>query len=132
MRIVDQVLSREELNALIGVADCYISLHRSEGFGITMAEAMSLEKPVIATGFSGNTDFMTASNSFLVNYELVEIEQDHGPYKKGWLWAEPDVNHAAEFMRKVYENKALAKRIGKVRWGQKVLETLIEEILKKD
>jgi hypothetical protein len=78
-----------------------------------MAEAMSLEKPVIATGFSGNIDFMTGTNSFLVNYDLVEITQDHGPYKRGWSWAEPDVNHAAELMRRVYDNKALAKRVGR-------------------
>ena len=66
-----------------------------------MAEAMALGKPVIATGYSGNTDFMNDDNSFLVRYRLVEIEDDHGPYTRGFKWAEPDLEHAAELMRRV-------------------------------
>ena len=54
--------------ALFARADCYVSLHRAEGFGLTLAEAMALGKPVIATGFSGNTDFMTPANSYLVDW----------------------------------------------------------------
>ena len=68
-----------------------------------MAEAMVLGKPVIATGYSGNTDFMNENNSFLVRYRLVEIEHDHGPYTRGFKWAEPDLEHAAQLMRQVQD-----------------------------
>jgi glycosyltransferase involved in cell wall biosynthesis/SAM-dependent methyltransferase len=113
VRVLTDVLPREDLNALIGLADCYVSLHRSEGFGLTLAEAMSLGKPVIATGYSGNTDFMTASNSFPVRYELVELDRDHGPYRKGCVWAEPSVEHAAELMRHVFEEPEAARAVGR-------------------
>ena len=63
--------------------DAYVSLHRSEGIGLTIAEAMGLGKPVIATGWSGNTDFMDVSNAFPVGYRLVEIEENVGPYHGG-------------------------------------------------
>jgi GT2 family glycosyltransferase/glycosyltransferase involved in cell wall biosynthesis len=121
--IIDEVLSREEINTLIGLADCYVSLHRSEGFGLTLAEAMSLEKPVIATGYSGNIDFMTPANSLLVKYKLVELDQDHGPYKKGNVWADPDIQHTAELMRFVYEKPDQAREIGR-RARQDVLRHL--------
>ena len=111
--IIDRYLYRDEVNALISSCDSYVSLHRSEGFGLTMAEAMYLGKPVIATGFSGNTDFMNMNNSYLVKYRLVPIEKDVGPYKKGCLWAEPDIKHAAELMRYVYQNGSVAKEIGR-------------------
>jgi hypothetical protein len=77
-----------------------------------MAEAMYLGKPVIATGWSGNLDFMNVNNSFLVKYRLIELEQDHGVYEKGNVWADADVNHAAELMRYVYENRDAACRVG--------------------
>lgn len=111
--IIEQYLYRDEVNALISLADAYISLHRSEGFGLTMAEAMFLGKPVIATGFSGNTDFMNINNSFLVKYKLIPLDKDIGPYKRGCLWADPDIGHAAELMRSVYENRELAKEVGR-------------------
>jgi hypothetical protein len=74
---------------------------------------MSLAKPVIATSYSGNLDFMTPANSFLVRYDLVELERDHGPYKKGSVWADPDLDHAAELMRFVYERRKAAKEVGR-------------------
>jgi glycosyltransferase involved in cell wall biosynthesis len=97
VRIIDGVLSREQTVALMKAADCYVSLHRSEGFGLTMAEAMSLAKPVIATAYSGNMEYMTPGNSFLVKYTLTGIDGEYGPYKTG-VWAEPDLEHAAELM----------------------------------
>ena len=112
-QVIDQVLSREEINTLIRLSDCYVSLHRSEGFGLTIAEAMTLEKPVVATAYSGNMDFMTTGNSFPVNYRLVELDRDHGPYRKGNVWAEPDMEHAAELMRFVYENRDRANEIAR-------------------
>jgi 2-polyprenyl-3-methyl-5-hydroxy-6-metoxy-1,4-benzoquinol methylase/glycosyltransferase involved in cell wall biosynthesis len=111
IRILDKVSSRHEVSSLMSAADCYVSLHRSEGFGLTMAEAMSLGKPVIATGYSGNMEYMTAANSYLVKYELIPIATPHGPYHTG-EWADPDLDHAASLMRFVFENPGAAKEVG--------------------
>jgi glycosyltransferase involved in cell wall biosynthesis len=113
VKIIKGVLSRIEINSLLNACDCYVSLHRSEGFGLTMAEAMSLGKPVIATAYSGNMDFMSPSNSFLVNHRLVKLEQDYPPYQKGAMWAEPDNDHAAELMRRVVRDRTLARDRGR-------------------
>jgi glycosyltransferase involved in cell wall biosynthesis len=111
--VVDRVLERSELNSLMDLCDCYVSLHRSEGFGLTMAEAMALGKPVIATAYSANTEFMNSGNSFPVRYELVRLDRDHGPYFRGGVWAEPSVEHAAELMRYVYEDPAAAAEVAR-------------------
>jgi glycosyltransferase involved in cell wall biosynthesis len=110
--VIDRVLSREESYGLMNLCDCYVSLHRSEGFGLTMAEAMLLGKPVIATAYSGNLDFMTADNSLLVDYERVPIAADLVVYKRGSTWAEPSVEHAAAWMRWAYENPVQARALG--------------------
>ena len=110
--IIDRVMTGDEVQALMQQADCYVSLHRSEGFGLTIAEAMGMGKPVIATAYSGNTDFMTPWNSYSVKYNLVEIDHDHGPYKKGYVWADPDLDHTAYLMRRVYDNREEALKIG--------------------
>jgi glycosyltransferase involved in cell wall biosynthesis len=89
-----------------------VSLQRSEGFGLTLAEAMSLEKPVIATAYSGNLDFMTPANSLLVKYTLTKLDPAYGSYPKGAVWAEPDLDHAAELMRRVYEDRPAAQEVG--------------------
>ncbi|UCH34628.1 MAG: glycosyltransferase [Armatimonadota bacterium] len=109
--IIDRYLDRDVINGLMQRCDCYVSLHRSEGFGITPAQAMHLGKPVVATAYSGNVDFMRPDNSYLVRYRLAEIDKDHGPYKKGWLWAEPDVDHAAHLMARVFEDREEAAQI---------------------
>ena len=98
----------QEVRDLMAACDVYVSLHRSEGTGLTITDAMALGKPVIATGWSGNMDFMTVSNSFPVRYELVELAENVGPYRAGELWAEPEVEHAAELIRWVYEHRAEA------------------------
>src|SRR5665811_1018703 len=77
------------------------SLHRSEGLGLTMAEAMAWGKPVIATGYSGNLDFMTEENSFLVPWTPAQIPVDADPYPAGGTWADPDLDAAARLMRSV-------------------------------
>jgi glycosyltransferase involved in cell wall biosynthesis len=110
--LIDQSLTREEANGLLNACDCYVSLHRAEGFGLTMAEAMLLGKPVIATGYSGNLDFMSSANSLLVNYEMVAITQDLPYYRKGWRWAEPSVGQAAAWMRWVYEHPDEGRALG--------------------
>ena len=103
--IINRTLDRDEVNALIQSVDCFVSLHRSEGFGLVMAEAMYLGKPVIGTNWSGNTDFMHAMNSCPVNYEIVNVGANY-PYGASQVWAEPDVEHAAHFMRKLVSDKA--------------------------
>ena len=102
----------QRVSDLIAACDTYVSLHRSEGIGLTMAEAMAAGKPVIATGWSGNVDFMDVSNSFPVPFDLVELRSDVGPYEAGEVWAEPSVAEAAALMRLVVEESALAARRG--------------------
>jgi glycosyltransferase involved in cell wall biosynthesis/SAM-dependent methyltransferase len=104
IHLVDRYVSRAEKDALIAASDCYVSLHRSEGFGLPLAEAMALGKPVIATGYSGNLDFMSEDNSWLVRYELTEVGPNGENYPADGHWAEPDVGHAAECLREVWEN----------------------------
>jgi glycosyltransferase involved in cell wall biosynthesis len=112
VKFVDGHLEGEEMRSLFASCDCYVSLHRSEGLGLGLAQSMCLGKPVIATAYSGNMDFMNINNSFPVQYTLVELDQDYGPYKKGNVWAEPDIGHATDMMRTIYENPAAAAAIG--------------------
>ena len=100
------------LQDLMAACDGYVSLHRSEGIGLTIADAMALGKPVIATDWSGNTEFMDVSNSFPVSYDLVELEENVGPYTAGASWAEPSVEHAAELMRFVVDHPGEASARG--------------------
>lgn len=123
IRILDASLAKSYIQTLLSLCDAYVSLHRAEGFGLTLAEAMALEKPVIATGYSGNLDFMTRENSYLVNHRLIPLARDLGPYKKDFVWAEPDLQHAAHLMRLVYEQRDAAQQVGK-RARRDVLEKL--------
>jgi glycosyltransferase involved in cell wall biosynthesis len=103
--LLDKMMSRAQAYGLIAMADCFVSLHRSEGFGLGLAEAMLMAKPVIATGYSGNLAFMNRNNSLLVDYELVEIKEDCPIYTRGNFWAEPCPKQAASYMRDVYEHR---------------------------
>ncbi|WP_278616663.1 glycosyltransferase family 4 protein [Planktothrix agardhii] len=112
IHIIEGHLPKQKIHALLYNCDCYVSLHCAEGFGLGMAEAMFYGKPVIATAYSSNMDFMNVGNSFLVQYDLVTTTEDYGPYPKGSIWAEADVDHAASAMRYVFENYTQAKKIG--------------------
>jgi glycosyltransferase involved in cell wall biosynthesis len=112
VRIFNQVLPRTAIDSLMSLSDAYVSLHRSEGFGLTLSEAMACGKPVIATGYSGNMDFMTPDNSFPVRFRLVELEKDFGPYLRGNVWADPDLDHASELMARIVEDRKLASEVG--------------------
>jgi glycosyltransferase involved in cell wall biosynthesis len=101
---IDRYLDSEQSAALMNLCDCYVSLHRSEGLGLTMAEAMLLGKPVIATGYSGNLDFMKPDTSYLVPWKKVPVGSDAEAYDPHARWAEPDLDEAARLMRHVYEN----------------------------
>jgi glycosyltransferase involved in cell wall biosynthesis len=110
--LIEDYLSAGDKNALMACCDCYVSLHRSEGFGLTMAEAMALGKPTIATGYSGNLEFMTPENSFLVGFTRTQVPADAGHYPAGATWAEPDLDEAAALMRRVYTNPEAARQVG--------------------
>ena len=110
--MLDGYMDRTEIWALLRASDCYLSPHRSEGFGLTMLEAMCLGKPVIATAYSGNTDFMTAENSFPLPYRLVTLTRDYGPYMRGASWADPDLDEAARLMRLIVEQPEVARARG--------------------
>lgn len=110
--VMDAYVDPPDKDRLMSSCDCYVSLHRSEGLGLTMAEAMFHGRPVVATGYSGNADFMDAGNSFPVGYELVPIGDDAGPYPATGTWAEPDVAQAARLLRHVFDDRADAAAKG--------------------
>ncbi len=112
MRILTGYWSATELNDLVAACDVYVSLHRSEGAGLTISAAMAHGKPVIATGWSGNMDFMNVSNSYPVQFDLVQLRDSAGPYRAGETWAEPSLEHAAELMRHTYVNRDEAEARG--------------------
>ena len=122
IQVIDSVLTQVQSRSLIACCDSYVSLHRSEGFGITIAEAMLLKKPVIVTNYSGNTDFTTEENSFLVDHHLIPILKTVGPYIKGNVWAEPSIEHAAQLMKVVFKEKSSAQ--AKAEKGSKTIEGL--------
>ena len=110
--VVDGYYSATEKNSLTAMSDCVVSLHRAEGYGLTMAEAMALGKPVIATAYSGNMDFMTPENSFLCSYHLREIGAGAEPYPPSAQWAEPNLEEAASLMRQVFADQNAARARG--------------------
>lgn len=106
-------LNRNEMQGLLNIVDSYISLHRAEGLGLIMAESMYLGKPVIATGYSGNMEFMNAQNSCLVSYELIRVSNNHYIESDGQYWAEPNIAEAANYMIKIYKDKIFRSNMGK-------------------
>ena len=118
--LVSAELRREEMNGLLDRTDVYVSLHRSEGFGLGLAEAMYLGTPVIATAYSGNMDYTAPGNSCLVGYEMRRVralDHEHYPqaevlYRSGLVWADPDVELATRWMRLLYEQPGLRAELG--------------------
>jgi glycosyltransferase involved in cell wall biosynthesis len=112
VEIVDEIWSEERLNAAYRRADAYLSLHRSEGYGLTIAEAMMMECPVVVTGWSGNLDFCTEETAFLVRHTLTAFDDDDPSYEgvTGARWAEPSVEDAARLLRLLRDEPALARR----------------------
>jgi glycosyltransferase involved in cell wall biosynthesis len=98
---IDETLTRNETLNLMQSLDVYVSLHRSEGFGLTLAEAMAMSKPVVSTAYSGNLDFMSADNSFLVTATVGKTLKAYGPYPRGTIWGNPDLQEAARILRKL-------------------------------
>jgi glycosyltransferase involved in cell wall biosynthesis len=110
--VMDDYLSAADKDALLASCDCYVSLHRSEGFGLTCAEAMLLGKPVIATGYSGTADFMDAGHSLPVGWTMVPVGPANEPYPADGEWADPDLDQAAAHMRAVAADPELRRTLG--------------------
>lgn len=108
----DQHLHRRHLRALQACCDAFVSLHRAEGFGLGMAEAMALGKPVIATAWSGNLDFMDHDNSLLIDYQLIPVAEGAYPDAQDARWADPSVEAAAAAMVSLAANPAQARALG--------------------
>jgi glycosyltransferase involved in cell wall biosynthesis len=112
IELIDGYLSSREKNAMIAHCDCYVSLHRSEGFGLTTAEAMLLAKPVIATRYGGTLEFMNDENSYLVDWEPARVGEGASPSPADGVWADPDLDQAAELMRHVLAEPEEARERG--------------------
>lgn len=110
--LLTETLSRAAVYELEAACDCFISLHRSEGFGLAIAECMYLGKPVIATDWSGSAEFLDTTNGCPVPCSLVTLDRSHGPYAKGQTWADADIGNAAEWMRRLQGDRALGARLG--------------------
>ena len=102
--LIEGTLPKEEVLGLYKACDCFVSLHRSEGFGRGIAEAQLLGLDTIATGYSGNLDFCEAPCK-LVEYDLVNLQPQDYFLAQGQQWAEPNVNHAALLMLEAYKNR---------------------------
>lgn len=114
--------TKEQVNSLIRSVDVYISLHRSEGFGLVLAEAMYLGTPVVATNWSGNTEFMNSDVACMVKASLVTLQKDELPFLKGSRWAEPNIDEAAYYLRKLYDDP---------RWRIEITEHAKEYVRKR-
>jgi glycosyltransferase involved in cell wall biosynthesis len=109
---IDRFLSRDEVMGLQLCADCYVSLHRSEGLGLGMAECMAAGKTVIATAYSANLDFMNENNSLLVDYALIPVMPGEYPDTQEQVWADADIDSAARQMRRAFAEPALRHDLG--------------------
>lgn len=109
--IFDSSMDKMKVHSLIEACDTFVSLHRSEGFGLVMAEAMCLGVPVIATNWSANTDFMKADNSCLVDFKFIDVGSNYFKAKPGQRWADPNIEHAAFYMKKLFSDKSFYNRI---------------------
>ncbi len=113
---LDRMVDEAENHALKILTDCFVSSHRAEGFGINIAESMSIERPVICTDYSGNRDFANETNAFPIRYKLVESQAKDGPYASAGVWADPDVGHLSELMRLVRgDSETVGRRVAKAK-----------------
>ncbi len=120
VRVIDESLGREEMTALMRATDCYVSLHRAEGFGLGMAEAMLMGKPVIATDYSGSVDFVRPENAYPVRYSLQPIGAGEYVHPDGQVWAAPDEDDCAAAMRRVLADPA--ERMRKAEAGRRFVQ----------
>lgn len=108
---VTDVLTKIEVNSLIACVDVFVSLHRAEGFGLVMAEAMLNHTACIATNWSSNTEFMNEAVACMVPYTIIEIAKSNVQYKKGYHWAEPDVHVTSDYMKRLAQDTQYRKEL---------------------
>ncbi len=132
--LIDIPLSNERYAALQRMCDAYVSLHRSEGFGMNIAECMQLGKPVVATDYSGNRDYLSDEYGYPIRHELVPVQPGEYLQREGQVWADPDLDHAAEVMLRIFEDQEAAKEKGfaarthiEARYSVPVLARLVRE-----
>lgn len=111
--IIAEALPAGEVHTLQASCDAFVSLHRAEGFGLSVAECMYLGKPVVSTDWSATAEFVNARNGCPVKCRRVALTETHGPYQRGQIWADPDVEHAAWWMRRLVAEPALALELGR-------------------
>ena len=126
--VIDRAISGSHRDALVAACDCFLSLHRSEGLGLPLAEAMAAGKPVIATGYGGNLEFMDESNSYLVDWRTTTVGAGVEHYPEGAVWAEPNIDHAATLLRSVYEDQTGAAQRAQ-RGRRSAIEKLAPEVI---
>jgi glycosyltransferase involved in cell wall biosynthesis len=112
IRLLAGRMPHDEVLGLCQLADCYLSLHRAEGFGYGPAEAMLLGKPTVLTAYSGPLDYATSDNACLVDFALVPVAAGAYSHHEGCVWAEPDITHAAWHMRRLVDSPSLARTLG--------------------
>lgn len=128
--VLNKDFSHEQVNSLVRSVDVYVSLHRAEGFGLVMAEAMRLGTPIVATNWSGNTEFMNANVACMVDVKMKVLEKDYPPFLKGSRWADPDIEQAAMFLRRLYEQPGLRNRLS-IAAQEFIAQELSEERISK-
>lgn len=126
-----ETLNKIEVNSLIKSADVFVSLHRAEGFGLVVAEAMLLGTPVITTNWSSTTEFTTEETACLVDYQLIEIQKDSGFYKKGYHWADPDINQASEYMKQMVVNEEFYQEMQQKAYEYALKKFSLEQAVEK-
>jgi glycosyltransferase involved in cell wall biosynthesis len=110
--LIDGVLSSEDISRLQWCCDAFVSLHRSEGFGLWIAECMARSKPCIVTNYSGNTDFANSLNAMPIGFSMVRVRRGEYPFGEGQWWADPDTEEAVRAMRKLADSSTLRERLG--------------------
>jgi glycosyltransferase involved in cell wall biosynthesis len=110
--LLSETLKRSDVYELQSACDSFVSLHRSEGFGLAVAESMYLGKPVISTDWSATAEFVNSGNGCPARCNLIALERTVGPYEKGQIWADADVDHAAWLMKQLSSDPALCERLG--------------------
>lgn len=131
---ITEILNKKQVNSLIADVDVFVSLHRAEGFGLVMAEAMLLETVCIATNWSSNTEFMNSDVACMVDYKMVPVNTKDNIYPDGNMWADADIDQAAEYMWKLYEDEVYYtcfKEKAKEYINQKLNMTKIQHIIEK-
>ncbi len=119
--LIDATFTVQEVLGLMKVCDAFVSLHRSEGIGLCLAQSMLLGKPVIATNYSGNTDFTLPDNSCLVEFKLIPVKEGEYPFWEGQVWADPSVDQAASYMQKLVADKTYCEKVAEA--GRSYIKT---------